>query len=186
MAAEGYNIEAHGVSRIRRANSNETMWSFRQENRRRVVEDRPLRFMNYMLRRAVDSGTGTAARMEGRQVGGKTGTTNDYRDAWFIGFVPGLVAGVWVGNDNPTETARVTGGSLPASIWARFMPTAVRNTPVRELQLPRQEDYDDTGLPNPEAPELTAVGAPIGAVIGGPQTPPPDDEDRSLDFGPEG
>jgi penicillin-binding protein 1A len=185
MAAEGYNIEAHGVSRIRRANSNETMWSFRQENRQRVIEERPMRYMNYMLRRVVDAGTGTAARMQGRQIGGKTGTGNDYRDAWFIGFIPGMVGGVWVGNDNFTETARVTGGSLPAEIWARFMPTAVRNTPVRELQLPREEDYD-TGLADPETPELTAVGAPIGAVIGGPQTPPPDDQDRSLDFGPEG
>jgi penicillin-binding protein 1A len=185
MAAEGYNVEAHGVTRIRRASSNETVWAFRQENRRRVIEERPLRFMNYMMRRVVDAGTGTTARISGRQVGGKTGTGNDYRDAWFIGYVPGMVAGVWAGNDNFTETARVTGGSLPTEIWSRFMPTVLRNTPVRSLQLPRDEDYD-TGVPDPEAPELTAVGAPIGAVIGAPSAPPPDNEDRSLDFGPEG
>jgi penicillin-binding protein 1A len=185
MAAEGYNIEAHGISRIRRANSNETVWTFRQENRRRVIEERPLRYMNYMMRRVVDAGTGTIARMPGRQIGGKTGTGNDYRDAWFIGFAPGMVAGVWAGNDNFTETARVTGGSIPTEIWARFMPTALRNTPIRELQMPREEDYD-TGVPDPEAPELTAVGAPIGAVIGAPSAAPPDEQDRSLDFGPEG
>lgn len=185
MAAEGFNVEAHGVTRIRRASSNETVWAFRQQNRQRVIEERPLRYMNYMMRRVVDAGTGTTARISGRQVGGKTGTGNDYRDAWFIGYVPGMVAGVWAGNDNFTETARVTGGSLPTEIWARFMPTALRNTPVRPLELPREEDYD-TGVADPEAPELTTVGAPIGAVIGATPPPPPDSEDRSLDFGPEG
>ena len=63
--------------------------------------------------------------------------------------------------------------------------TALRNTPIRDLQMPRPEDYD-AGLPDPEAPELTAVGAPIGAVIGAPSAAPPDEQDRSLDFGPEG
>ena len=179
------HIEAHGISRIRRASSNETVWAFRQRDRRRVIEERPMRYMNYMMRRVVDAGTGTTARMQGRQIGGKTGTGNDYRDAWFIGFTPGMVGGVWVGNDNFTETARVTGGSLPAEIWARFMPTALRNTPARDLNLPREEDYD-TGVADPESPELTAVGAPIGAIVGTPQTAPPDDQDRSLDFGPEG
>jgi penicillin-binding protein 1A len=119
------------------------------------------------------------------EIGGKTGTGNDYRDAWFIGFTPGMVGGVWVGNDNFTATARVTGGSLPADIWARFMPVALRDTPARPLEMPRDEDYD-LGLPDPEIPTITAVGAPIGAVVGPPPLAPPDDQDRSLDFGPEG
>jgi penicillin-binding protein 1A len=184
MASEGYLVRPHGVARIRRANNNETMWSFR-EQRTRVIEERPLRYMNLMMRRVVDSGTGTAARISGRQVGGKTGTGNDYRDAWFIGFTPGLVGGVWVGNDNFTTTARVTGGSLPADIWARFMPVALRDTPVRELELPSADDMD-TGVPDPNAAAITAIGAPIGAIIGNPTPAPPDDQDRSLDFGPEG
>jgi penicillin-binding protein 1A len=183
MASEGYRIEAHGVARIRRANDDETMWSFRQRNRERVIEERPLRYMNYMMSRVVQSGTGTRARMSGRQIGGKTGTGNDYRDAWFVGFTPGMVAGVWVGNDNFTETARVTGGALPAEIWARFMPTVLRNTPSRDMQLPRPEDYD-TGEPDPEGSTLTAIGAPIG--VPGTQPAVTDTQDRSLDFGPEG
>jgi penicillin-binding protein 1A len=185
MAANGYNVEAHGVTRIRRANNNETMWSWRPSRHERVIEDRPRRYMNTMMYRAVQGGTGTAARIEGRQIGGKTGTTNDYRDAWFIGFTPGFVAGVWVGNDTPTETARVTGGSLPAEIWARFSRVALTNIPVRDLEMPLPEDYN-TGPLDPEAPTMTAVGAPIGAVVGVPPAAPPDDQDRSLDFGPEG
>jgi penicillin-binding protein 1A len=185
MAADGYTVEAHGVVRIRRSNSDETMWSWRPENRQRVIEGQPLRYMNHMMQRVVEAGTGTRARMPGRQIGGKTGTGNDYRDAWFIGFTPGMVAGVWVGNDNFTETARVTGGSLPAEIWARFMPTVLRNTPARDLELPGPEDYD-LGLIAAPLPELTVVGAPIGAATGAPSAAPPDDQDRSLDFGPEG
>lgn len=184
MASEGYRVRAHGIARIRRANNNETMWSFRNQ-RERVIEERPLRYMNMMMRRVVDAGTGTAARVTGREIGGKTGTGNDYRDAWFIGYTPGLVGGVWVGNDNFSTTARVTGGSLPAQIWARFMPVALRDTPVRPMQMPRDEDFD-LGVPGPKPPTMTAVGAPIGVVVGAPPVAPPDDQDRSLDFGPEG
>ncbi len=185
MASEGYRVEPHGIARIRRANNSETMWSWRAQHRERVIEERPMRYMNLMMERVVQAGTGTRARMSSFQIGGKTGTGNDYRDAWFIGFTPGMVAGVWVGNDNFTETARVTGGSLPADIWARFMPVALRNTQSRPLEMPREEDYDE-GLPSPEAPTITAVGAPLGSGIGPQPAPPPDNKDRSLDFGPEG
>jgi penicillin-binding protein 1A len=185
MAADGNRVEAHGVTRIRRASSNETMWSFRPQHRGRVIEERPFRYMNQMMSRVVEAGTGTRARMTGRQIGGKTGTGNDYRDAWFIGYTPGMVGGVWVGNDNFTTTARVTGGSLPADIWARFMPVALRNTPARPLEMPTDEDYD-LGVPAPVEEGVEVVGAPVGAVLGGPVEAPPDTEDRSLDFGPEG
>jgi penicillin-binding protein 1A len=68
----------------------------------------------------VERGTGRAAHF-GRPAGGKTGTTQDYRDAWFIGFTHDLVAGVWVGNDDNSPTDKVSGGSLPAQIWHDFM-----------------------------------------------------------------
>lgn len=187
MASGGYRVYAHGITRIRRANSDETMWSWRAPDRTRVIEERPLRFMNAIMLRTVEGGTGTRARMPGRQIAGKTGTTNDYRDAWFIGFTPGYVAAVWVGNDTPTVMARVTGGSLPAEIWARFAQTGLQNVPVRSLDLPRDEDFD-MGVPDPNALQsVSIVGAPVGATIGAPDAPPPpDNEDRSLDFGPEG
>jgi penicillin-binding protein 1A len=141
MANQGRAVEAHGVTRIRRASNGEVVWSFRPASRDILIEDRPRRYMNYMMARVVNSGTGTTARISGREIGGKTGTGNDYRDAWFVGFTPGFAAGVWVGNDNFAETARVTGGSLPAEIWARYANVALRNVPAQSLDMPGADDY---------------------------------------------
>ena len=73
-----------------------------------------------MLREVVVSGTGRAARLGGNEAG-KTGTSQGFRDAWFVGFAGDLVAGVWVGNDDERPMAKVTGGGLPARIWRAFM-----------------------------------------------------------------
>ena len=76
--------------------------------------------MTDMLKGVVQRGTGTAAQI-GIPQAGKTGTGDDYRNAWFIGFTPSIVAGVWVGNDDDSPMNHVTGGSLPARTWAAFM-----------------------------------------------------------------
>ncbi|MBS0386714.1 MAG: PBP1A family penicillin-binding protein, partial [Proteobacteria bacterium] len=187
MANNGYNVEPHGIVRIRRASTDEVMWSWRPERHVQLIADRPRRFMDYMMNRVVEAGTGTHARMPGRQIAGKTGTGNDYRDAWFIGFTPGYVTGVWVGNDNFAVTDRVTGGSLPADIWQRFMQVALRNEPARPLDMPGAEDMN-AGLPEPQVQNVTAVGAPLGAVTSGPPASqgPQDNADHSLDVGPQG
>ncbi len=188
MASNGYRLEAHGVVRVRRSNG-EVVWTWRPRNRERVIEDQPRRYMNLMMARSVQSGTSTAARIPGREIGGKTGTTNDYRDAWFVGFTPGLVAGVWIGNDDHRiATARVTGGQLPAEIWRTFMTVALRSVPSRALEMPTAEDYalgPPAELVSDAAPQI--VGAPIGSAAANIPNPPPDPNvDRSLDFGPEG
>lgn len=74
-----------------------------------------------MLQAVVNDGTGKAARIANVPVAGKTGTTQDYRDAWFVGFTPQFVVGVWVGNDDNSSTNKVTGGDLPANIWRDFV-----------------------------------------------------------------
>lgn len=89
-----------------------------------------------LLRATVETGTGRGARLP-LPAYGKTGTSQDYRDAWFIGFAGNLVAGVWVGNDDFSPMKRVTGGSLPAEIWVNFMRDALEEDEGFENQLPQ-------------------------------------------------
>ncbi|WP_094606192.1 Biosynthetic peptidoglycan transglycosylase [Sporomusa silvacetica DSM 10669] len=85
-----------------------------------VVNERSAFLLTDMMKGVITNGTGTGAYF-GRPVAGKTGTTSDYRDAWFVGFTPDLVAAVWLGCDNPDYLNGITGGTVPASIWKSFM-----------------------------------------------------------------
>ncbi|MGE3143004.1 MAG: transglycosylase domain-containing protein, partial [Hyphomonadaceae bacterium] len=188
MAASGMSVQAHGVTRVRRSNG-EVIWSWRPRERTKVIEDQQRRYMNLMMNRVIEAGTGTGARIPGRMLGGKTGTANDYRDAWFVGFAPGLTAGVWVGNDDHRiAMARVTGGQMPTQIWHEFMQVALRNVPVRPLEMPGPDDYALGPVAASESTGPTAiVGAPIGAALSNSPPPPRDPNvDHSMDFGPEG
>ena len=177
MAAGGYPIEPHGIERVRRANG-QVLWARRPEKPPvQVIDDRTQRMMNLLGTTVVRAGTGTRAQIEGRMIAGKTGTSNDYRDAWFIGYVPGMVAGVWVGNDDNTSMNKVTGGLLAAEVWKGFMTTALRNTPIQDLPLPAPDDYPIETVPPPppmemfeeEAPPATAVMAPPVSALGVPR-----------------
>jgi len=90
--------------------------------------------LNAMLRQAVTDGTGRAANIEAIDMAGKTGTSQNWRDAWFIGYSGALVVGVWVGNDDGSAMRNVTGGGLPAKIWARFM--AAHQAASADISLP--------------------------------------------------
>jgi penicillin-binding protein 1A len=131
--------------------------------------------MNMVLKSAVENGTGQAARLFGREVAGKTGTTSDYTDARFVGYTPNLVTSVWLGFDNPQKKlvgvrglAGVSGGSLPAQIWHDFMDVATRDRPVEPFTPPAELGgvvlNSTTTAPPVTVPPTTQPG---------PQNPPP-------------
>ena len=117
----------HVVERIRGADG-KTLYGHLSQALGRIVDARTIGMMNTMLRETLVSGTARRADLPGWQAAGKTGTSQDYRDAWFIGYTGTLVTGVWLGNDDNSPTRKLTGGSLPVDIWSRFMRSALQGT----------------------------------------------------------
>lgn len=131
LAANGAMVNPYGILKIE-TTQGELIYKRQPPRGGTVLAAGIVGMMNEMLMNVVNEGTGGAARI-GRPVAGKTGTTSDYRDAWFIGYTPDLTCGVWVGNDNNTPMKKVTGGHLPARIWHDFMQPALANTSVKSL-----------------------------------------------------
>ncbi len=98
-----------------------------------VIAPEQLAQMNQMMFEVTQTGTGKRADLSPRPAGAKTGTSQDWRDAWFIGYTADLVTGVWVGNDDNTSMSKVVGGSIPATIWKAYMLAAHKDLPVRTL-----------------------------------------------------
>jgi penicillin-binding protein 1A len=98
-----------------------------------VIEPRHVAMMNTMMRETLLSGTARKAEIPGWIAAGKTGTSQDFRDAWFIGYTANLVTGVWLGNDDNSPTRKATGGGLPVEVWTRFMRAAHQGVPVAGL-----------------------------------------------------
>ncbi len=98
-----------------------------------IVEPRYVAMMNTMMRETVRVGTAQRGQLPGWQTAGKTGTSQDFRDAWFVGYTAHLVTGVWLGNDDSSPTRRATGGGMPVDIWTRFMRNAHQGVAVATL-----------------------------------------------------
>ena len=129
----GYGVLPHVIRRIKTVDG-KTLYSRSGDGRGRVVERSAVGNMNLMMSETLLTGTGRKARLDsGRPAGGKTGTSQDFRDAWFIGYTGNLTTAVWFGNDNNSPTKKATGGSLPAGVWKEVMDSAHQNLPVADL-----------------------------------------------------
>lgn len=120
-----------------------------------------------MMEGVLTHGTGVRAAF-GRPAAGKTGTTQNWRDAWFVGFTPDWACGVWVGNDDGDSMNHVTGGQLPADIWRQMMVAAHQDLPIR--------DFDWMPAPQIGGGEAAAAGGPSDAAEGAPQAAPEADQ----------
>jgi penicillin-binding protein 1A len=155
-----------------------------------VIDPKIAFIASYIMEGVIQGGTGTRVKSLGRPAAGKTGTTNDMRDAWFFGFTPSLVAGVWVGFDQERYLGKQeVGGRAAAPIWLYFMEKAVQNTPIENFPIPEGIVFvkvnPKTGAPSSEGSLYEAFlegTTPSGAVITDlrqMKSPPPDDDDDS-------
>jgi len=132
----------------------------------KVIKDKPLDQINDLLAAVTKFGTGSNANFDDRPIAGKTGTSQGFRDAWFVGFSAQLTAGVWVGNDDGTSMKRVTGSGLPTQIWRRFMAPAHQGFPVVALpgaQLPPIDSIDQL-LASSRSDRIVTVQATAPAI----------------------
>ena len=134
LASGGMLVVPYAITRIETGDG-EVLHRRRQEAPPRVILGPQVGQLSGMLREVLNSGTGKSARLS-RPAAGKTGTSQDFRDAVFVGYTAQLIAGVWVGNDDATPMRRVTGGGLPAVIWRDFMEAATADHAVRPLPGP--------------------------------------------------
>lgn len=134
FANGGYKVEPYGVERVETSRG-QVVYQAPKTKVTKVMEENTAATLTAMLKTVLKTGTGVAASI-GKPAAGKTGTTDDYRDAWFIGYTPDVVTGVWVGNDDNTKNNNVTGGTVPALIWKEVMLTATSRYGATDFDYP--------------------------------------------------
>jgi penicillin-binding protein 1A len=169
FANQGKYIAPYGVTAVM-DNSGQTIWKARPKQRM-AISSVSAAIMTDMLEAVIREGTGRRARMLPPPLAGKTGTTNDYRDALFVGYAPSVAAGVWVGNDDASTLGpKETGARAALPIWMAFMQAALEGQPQHYFDIPqgtqRIHIHPKTGIP------LDATHPDAIPVLARPQSPP--------------
>ena len=139
--------------------SGDVIYRHADEKPEQILSTQVVADMNFMLNKVVEEGTGRRAQLEGIKVAGKSGTTNAYKDAWFVAYTGNFVGAVWFGNDDSTSTNKMTGGSLPAMTWHDVMETAHQGIELKALP-----GLKDGGRPALQASRDPAAAAPVNAA----------------------
>ncbi|MBO6725760.1 MAG: PBP1A family penicillin-binding protein [Rhizobiaceae bacterium] len=134
LANGGLGGTRHGINQLV-SHTGDTLYDFTKDEPAplRVLKEDTVAKMNSIMVQIPERGTGRRAALEGIRSAGKTGTTQAYRDAWYVGYTGNYTAAVWLGNDDFTVTRRMTGGSLPAMTWQRLMSYAHQNTELKPI-----------------------------------------------------
>ena len=153
FASGGLSVDSHATVEIRTPQG-QIVWRYDADGPKRqtILPPNVIEGMNTMLNSVTENGTARRALIDGVKVAGKTGTTNSYRDAWFMGFSGNFVCGIWLGNDDYTPTRNMTGGSLPAMTWQKVMAYAQQGVETKPIP----------GLKGEPAPKLEEARASTG------------------------
>ncbi|MGE0846712.1 MAG: transglycosylase domain-containing protein [Flavobacteriaceae bacterium] len=160
LASGGRQAHGYGVLEIRNS-AGETIYSHKRDAppREQVLPAPKVAELNRMLNAVTTAGTGRRAQLPGIATCGKTGTTQAYRDAWFIGFTGNYVTAVWFGNDDFTSTARLTGGNLPAMTWQQYMAYAHNGIEIKPI--PGVDGLETAPAEAPVVAETDSSGRPL-------------------------
>src|SRR5712672_2792363 len=171
FANGGQGVAPHVVTKIRTVEGNKVLYARAPDQLGQVIEPRHVAMMNTMMQETLLSGTARKAEIPGWTAAGKTGTSQDFRDAWFIGYNETPVTGVWLGNDDNSPTRKATGGGLPVEVWTRFMRTAHEGVRVAALPGAQAGGMFSNFVQAASQASTPAVNAPLPASAAGRPAP---------------
>jgi penicillin-binding protein 1A len=163
FANGGLGVSPHVVTRIRTGDG-KLLYARPSDQLGQVMEPRHVAMMNTMMQETLLSGTARKAEIPGWSAAGKTGTSQDFRDAWFIGYTADLVTGVWLGNDDNSPTRKATGGGLPVEVWTRFMRVAHQGVPVASLPGLQSGGFFSSVAQAAASPSVVSSPSPASAM----------------------